>query len=98
MKVTIKSNRQWRNFTYRYDVPARVLADQFDYQDEDETIDGFFSYRGHWYHIDQFMRIGETEASPMSEWDGYAGDSYFSGVLIKLSDDGEQYQVGTYFS
>ena len=94
--VTIKTDHKWRDLVYRCDVPAKVLADQFDYQDASEVTDGFFCYRGYWYHIDGFMRI---ENNPdLTGWHGYASDSYFSGVLIQLSNDGEQIKVGTYFS
>ena len=55
MPVTIKTNNQWRDLVYRHDVPAKVLADQFDYQDAEEVLDGFFHYHGEWYHLDQFM-------------------------------------------
>lgn len=41
------------------------------------------------------MRI--PHGSDFKGWDGYASDSYFSGVLIKLSRDGEEYMVGTYY-
>ena len=96
MTVTIKTNHQWRDLTYRHDVPAKVLADQFDYQNADETLDGFFCYRGYWYHIDGFMTVNGN--ADLKDWDGYASDSYFSGVVIKLSSDGEQIKIGTYFS
>jgi len=95
----IITNHQWRDFVYRWDVPDKVLADQFDYQDPEETTDGFFKYKGYWYHLDMFMRfsyLGPKNA--MNDWHGYHSDSYFSGVLIRLSDDGEQYQVATYMS
>jgi hypothetical protein len=99
MTVTIKTNHQWRDLVYRHDVPADVLASDFDYQNPEETIDGFFCYRGHWYHLDQFMPINSgTLGSPFAGWNGYAGDSFFSGVVIKLSSDGEQIKIGTYFS
>jgi hypothetical protein len=96
MTVTIKTNHQWRNLAYRYEVPAKVLADQFDYQNAEEVLDGFFCYRGYWYHIDGFMAVQNN--TDLAGWDGYAGDSYFSGVVIKLSTDNEQVKIGTYFS
>jgi hypothetical protein len=96
MTLTIKTNHQWRDLVYRSDVPAKVLADQFDYQDAEETTDGFFYYRDYWYHLDGFMRI---ENNPdLKGWDAYASDSYFSGVLIKFSDDCEQIKIGRYMS
>jgi hypothetical protein len=87
------TNRHWREFRYRWEVPADVLADQFDYQDPEETFDGFFHYRGCWYHLDQFMRCpGDLDTAG---WHGFAPDSFFSGVAIRLSDDGERYQIAT---
>ena len=101
--VQIRTNYHERQFVYRYDVPAKILSSQFDYLDED-TFDGFFKYRNHWYHLTDFMglpagisEIWDTD-SPLRDWDGYASDSFFSGVLIKVSEDCETYQVATYIS
>jgi hypothetical protein len=96
MTVTIKTNNQWRDLVYRTDVPRHIRETEFDYHDAEETFDGFFCYRGHWYHLDQFMTI--LNNPDLAGWDGYASDSYFSGVVIKLSKDCEQIKVGTYFS
>lgn len=90
--MNIRTNHQWRQFKYRYEVPASVLAREFDYLTEDDS-DGYFQYRGIWYHTSQFMRCG---AMIPGQWDGFQGDSFFSGVLIRLSSDGESYQVATY--
>lgn len=95
MAIKIRTDNQWHDFVYRYDVPASVLADQFDWLDED-TDDGFFRYRGYWYHLSQFERTGGSDE--FKGWDGYQGDSYFSGILIKVSGNVEQYKVGTYTS
>jgi hypothetical protein len=95
------SDMQWRDFVDRWDVPSDVLADTFDYQNPEEATSGFFHYNGCWYHLDQFMRFGfpgESKPDWAGTWDGYSSDSFFSGVVIKLSDDGEQYKIGTYFS
>jgi len=97
MALTITTDNKWRHLTYRSDVPASVLADQFDYQNPEDTSDGFFKYRGYWYHIDGFMRAADP-SNPLTAWDGYAADSYFSGVVIKLSRDGESIMVGRYMS
>lgn len=97
--MKIRTNHHWRQFTYAWDVPAAVLADQFDYQDREVVLDGFFCYRGIWYHLDQFMRwTCPQDYSPENYWTGYASESFFSGVLVKLSDGGEEYQVATYTS
>jgi hypothetical protein len=93
--LTIKTNHQFRDFTYRYDVPASVLADQFDHLSEDDVSDSFVQYRGHWYHTSDFIR---THDSFPGKWDGYTSDSFFSGVLIRLSRDGERCQLATYYA
>jgi hypothetical protein len=95
-KLTIKSDLRWKHLVYRWDVPEAVLADQFDHLDEDEATDGFFQYNGHWYHTSDFMLPGDVFSK--LGWDGYSSDSYFSGVVIALTNDGEEYIVGTYFS
>lgn len=94
--VKIRTNRQWRDFVYRADVPESVLKNQFDWTSEE---DGFFRYIGIWYHISEFERLPSCDpTSAFHGWGGYKGDSYFSGILIKLSSDGERFQVGTYTS
>jgi hypothetical protein len=93
------TNGQWRDFVYRSDVPAKILSQQFDHLEEENSFDGFFCYRGHWYHLSDFMR-SETNMFGDAPFkvDGYASDSYFSGVVIRISRDGEQYKVATYLS
>lgn len=91
--MKIKTNGHWRSFVYRWEVPPRVLATQFDWQNPDEYTDGFFCYRGHWYHLADFLRFEDD-----SGWHGYATDSFFSGVVIRLSSGGERYQIGTYIT
>ena len=96
MKLEIITDNKWKNFKYGYEVPDSVLNDHFDYLSEDEKIDGFIQYRSIWYHISEFMRIENNPA--LNGWQGYSSDSFFSGVLINISDDGERYQIGTYIS
>lgn len=95
--MKIRTNNHWRQFKYRDEVPTDILANQFDWTAKDHAehgsySDGFFEYRGFWYHTADFMR------TTLPGWDGAHGDSFFSGVLIKLSDDGEEYKIATYFS
>ena len=35
---------------------------------------------------------------PQQNWHGYMSDSLFSGILIRYSDDMDQYQIATYIS
>jgi len=97
MALSVRTDRKWKQLKYRDEVPKKVLADQFDYQNPEDVIDGFFKYHGVWYHLDQFMRV-PTGMSGFSGWDGYLNDSMSTGVLLKLSPDGEEYQVGVFAS
>ena len=90
MKIT--TNHVWREFKCRHEVPKKILDTQFDWTKEDEDVDGFFHYKGTWYHLSLFMRHAPEG------WDGIHHDSFFSGVLIKLSADGERFKVATYFA
>lgn len=101
MSLTIKTDSKYKPFVYRSEVPAKILAGQFNHLSEDDASDGFFCYRGAWYHLSAFMRSDSADAfteGGKGAWDGYAADSYFSGVLIRVSRDGETYCVGTYLS
>ena len=102
MTLKITSNSHERQFIYRHDVPADILSNQFDYLDAD-TFDGFLKYRGHWYHTSCFMRFGfpfnqVPQWAQDQGWDGYHSDSFFSGVVIKISDDCETYKIATFTS
>ena len=101
--LTIKTNHQFRNLIYGYELTDKERA-EFDYIDDIDSHN-FFRYRGIVYDPDEFMRIPDCanqrldpDLEPMLAWDGYQSDSYFSGVLVKYSDDFEQIKVATYYS
>ena len=52
--------------------------DDFDWIDNpDDRGQDFFRYRGDAYCLDQFER------TVIGGWDGYHGDTFFSGILIR---------------
>ena len=87
--MKVRTNNQWREFQDRSNVPPKILDGEFDWCDSDT---GFFQYLGTWYHTSQFLRC------EVDGWHGSHSDSAFSGVLIKLSSDGELFQVGRFSS
>ncbi len=91
MSTKIITNNHWHQFRYRNEVPFEILKSEFDWTNEDEHHDGFFQYRGSWYHLSEFMRSTDPD---LGKWDGYSGQTYFSSVLIRVSDDCEEYQIG----
>ena len=95
--LQIITDHKWKNFLYGYELTKKEKKD-FDWMDpEDLETSNFFRYRGSVYSTQDFMRI-ENGPDDFRGWDGYSSDSFFSGVLIKLSEDGEQYQVALYMS
>ena len=70
------------------EVPAKVLQEQFDYQDAEDSRYGFFRVGPFWHHLDQVMRIPPTPDG----FCGSIGESNASGLLIKFCDaDGYDY-------
>jgi len=91
-KTTITTDNKWREFRYRYEVPEKVLDSEFDWLDKD-VDDGFIYYKKRWYHLNEFML-----SSHFTDWNGYHSDSFFSGTLIKVSKDCDEFKIGTYVS
>lgn len=79
--VTIRTNNVPRPLIYGYDLTERERA-EFDYYTPEE-LDGaeFFRYRGQVYDASQFEQC--PHGFFPADWDGYKGDSFFSGILIK---------------
>lgn len=92
--MPITTDHKWKHFKYGYELPESVRASQFDWIDDDESYGGFILYRKFWYHISEFMQV-PADSDEMAGWHGYAPDSYFSAVMLEISDDGESYRVGT---
>jgi hypothetical protein len=97
--LTIKTNNQFRNTLYGYELTAKERA-EFDYLTDEEIQDrSFVRYRGWCYDLSEFMRCNLNGSFPeWANWDGYSSDSAFSGVLVKYSADFEQVKLATYYS
>ena len=90
--MEIITNNKPRHLIYGYDLPAKVRSD-FDYlNDEELDCSNFVRYRGQYYDLSQFMR-----SDSVTGWDGVAGQSYFSGVIIKIVDS-DSVIIGRYYS
>ena len=98
MNLVIKSDRKWRPFVYRHEVPIEILSSEFDYQDPENEFTGFFKYKGTWYHLDQFTSTDGYKGVIPVQWNGIKNETFSSGVLIEISEDGEQYRVAYYYT
>ena len=90
--MNIITNNTPRPLLCLSDLPAKARAD-FDYLTEDEAYDcRLVQYKGVWYDVWDSMRCPGAEAPEATRhafagWDGYASDSFFSGVLFRFADD-----------
>jgi hypothetical protein len=71
-----------------------------DWSEEEELA---FKYKDYEYFLREFTNIHNKVYNPnppewMKEFDGIKSDSFFSGVLIKLVDDGDAVKAYTYIS
>ena len=99
MAVMIKTDGKWRNLLYGYELPKKQRK-EFNYlTDEEFNVGNFAKYRGNYYDVGGFSRINNRVGyAEFKGWDGIVSDSYFSGMLIKLSSDGERYKIGRFYS
>lgn len=93
----IISNFQWREFLYAMDIPVSIIKNNFDWLDDDMNHDGFIKYKNNHYHISEFMVIQNKQLTDKN-WQAYLSDSYFSGLLLEVSECGEFYRIARYYS
>lgn len=91
--ITIKTNGQYRPVLYWEDLTSKEQG-EFDSSTKEES--SYIRYKKWVYALDDFMRTNCNDV--LSKWDGYHGESYFSGVLVKYSNCGDAVVVGTYYS
>lgn len=96
--LKIITNNHYRHLICGYDLTESEKS-EFDYiKPEDIECHEFFRYRGQLYDPSEFMRVSEQAPELMKQWDGYSSDSFFSGIVIKYSEDYESVKIGLYLS
>lgn len=96
MKVT--TNNQFRPILHWHELTE---TEQKEYKDAYDTVEesSFFRYRNWIYDLNDFLRVndslnGKGKDHDLYGWDGYKNESFFSSVLVKLSDCGDSVRVG----
>lgn len=98
--IKIVGDNKWRNILYGYELPKKWRK-EFDWIKSDEEYDTsvFVKLPGkrvRYYALSEMM-VAPKEFKDIG-WDGYLNDTYFSGILIKVSSDGDRYKIGTFYS
>lgn len=100
-KLTIRTNHVPRDVLRWFDLSPKEQS-EFDYLDSDDRRmeAEFVRYRGWVYDLHDMERGwgGTQMPEPFAGWDNYLSDSYFSGILIKWLNDGEQVVCATWLS
>ena len=99
---TIKTNGRSRHTINACELSPKERA-EFDYLDWTAVDEGresalFVMYKGRLYDVGEFVRVDPLSDLYGLGWRGYSADSYFSGTLIRLSDDGYSAVMGRYYS
>ena len=102
MSIQIKTNNVPRELICFADLTVKE-QEEFDYIKGDEVFDyRLVRYTGQVYDVNEFMALRRSNTAQLLEdmkgWDGYQSDSYFSGVVVKFTEDHESVVMGTYFS
>ena len=97
-KLDIISNHQPRELLAFYELPEPIRQTEFDYvtDEMEQHTPRVFQYRDWWYDSHEFMAC--SGIPELSDWHGYQSDSFFSGVVIRYTEDYEQVIAGTYMS
>jgi hypothetical protein len=95
--MEIITNNHWHEFKL-WDDLTKEQQSNFDYLTQLEKQEREYIVYKNWvYTLDDFMSLGRNTAEPddFKGWHGYHFDSFFSGVLIRVHDYGETYQIAT---
>jgi hypothetical protein len=95
--VKIYGNNHDIPLVYWYELTDKEKK-EFDYINDPESNFTGFRYKGNVYGLDEFMRVENYAPDWMKKFDGYKGDSFFSGILVKFTDYHEFVRVYTYIS
>jgi len=103
MSLTIITNNHYREILYGFDLTKKERL-EFDYlSNADLDTHTFIRYRKCVYDLGEFILTPQNEPArqelnDLSDWHGYQSSSFFSGVVVKFSDDYESVKIGTYVS
>lgn len=103
-KPEIITNNVPRHILYAHELTKEewnsLGLDEDEQGRAEQEGDSFLKYKGNIYPINDFMRTDHhsPNSSFGSFWHGYSSDTYFSGTLIHICEDGDSVIMGRYYS
>lgn len=100
--VSVRTNNVPRDVVEAFELTADERR-EFDYVDWEAVDRGedsptFFRYKGGLYDLGEFLAVDFHAHAALRPWNGYRGDSFFSGLVVRYVDDFERVVVGEVFS
>lgn len=95
-KLIIKTNNRYTPVIYGSELSDKWRK-EFDFLNKKEFDDShFFKYKNQIWYLGDFMRIDRNTVD-FKGWDGQHSLTAFSGLVVKMSPDGEGVKVGYYY-
>lgn len=95
--LNITTNNQERFFLYKYEVPTKILEENFSHLPEDDCLDGWIKYRNVYYHTSDFVVATDHSGIDSEFWHGILNETAFSGILLRVVDS-DTYKIATFTS
>lgn len=90
--IRVTSDYRWKRLRAIEETPWYVQTGPLSWLEAGSEV---LLYRGQWYAVRTFLPLTEGFSGP-GKWQMYRPDGFASGVVLEISDDGEEYRVGTY--
>jgi hypothetical protein len=95
MSYQVLTNRRWRPLQDWHSLPVKFQQEFEHVEQEDRCTPRFFSYRGWWYDLNDFVTVSPGHrAQGLEGWMGVQADSFFSATLVRYDSTMEHVQVG----
>jgi len=94
MGVTVITNNQPRELLFYSELTDK---EQEKVERGIDSTDDYVRYKGEVYHLNDFMVAPTLIQSEKHKWDGIITDTFFSGILMRFSPDGEHVVMGRYY-
>ena len=78
------------------EIQYKVPEWEMEKPEEEQEMKSCFTYKGNTYFLSEILRVDKDSQEGKAGFYGYHGWTYFSGILIKLSDSGDSVKVYTY--
>lgn len=94
--MKIVTNNIPRPIIYGYELSEKETA-EFDYLDSEEMQCRCFArYKGNLYDLGDIMAVDQF-TDQFKGWHGYVSESFFSGILVRYTEDYENIVFGWYY-